>query len=701
MWWRRALWSLALLALPMLASGQVTTTADSGPGSLRAAVAAAPSGATITFDPALAGSTITLTSGEIAIARTLTIQGPGADQVTISGGGTSRIFDVTDGAATFAISGLTLANGNAASGRGGAIDSRGALIVDAVQFASNQAADGGGALGIDKTVAGDAGSALVRNSAFVANAVSGAAGAGGGAIIVSGNAALASGGTPSDGIAQLTLLNSTVSGNSASVGIGMPGGGIALSTARVQIVSSTLAFNHAGSTGADIHQGTVANTVLAIRNSIVAAGTVDAPLVPATDRDIYQPGGAADPSAGGNVIEQPSTASCNAADRCQPPLLLALALNGGTTSNHALGTGSPAIDFIAPSNCTNDVGAPLLFDQRGAAFARQVGGNNCDSGAFEVQLPPDLAITKSHAGNFTQGQTGAVYTVTVANVGSAASSGTVTVVDALPSGLVATAMSGTGWTCNLATLTCTRADALPVSATYPRISLVVDVAANAPASVTNTATVSGGGETNAANDTASDVTTIRQVSDMTIAMTHAGTFSAGQTGAAYTITVANLGSGASSGTVSVVDTLPSGLVATGMSGTGWTCTLGTLTCTRADALASGASYPPISLIVNVAANAPVSVTNSATVSGGGELNTANDTASDVATVLQVADMTIALAHAGTFSPGQSGATYTITVTNLGSAASSSTVTVVDVLPSGLVATGMSGTGWTCNVATLT
>src|SRR5262249_24980761 len=73
---------------------------------------------------------------------------------------------------------------------------------------------------------------------------------------------------------------------------------------------------------------------------------------------------------------------------------------------------------------------------------------------------------------------------------------------------------------------------------------------------------------------------------------------------------------------------PSGLTATAISGTGWACTLATLTCTRSDALAAGAAYPSITLTVNVAANAPSSVTNVATVSGGSELNTANNTASN-------------------------------------------------------------------------
>lgn len=121
---------------------------------------------------------------------------------------------------------------------------------------------------------------------------------------------------------------------------------------------------------------------------------------------------------------------------------------------------------------------------------------------------PDLTLTKTHSGNFTQGQTGAIYSITVSNSGNGPTSGTVTVTDTLPSGLTATAMSGTGWSCTLGTATCTRSDALAASSSYPVITLTVNVAGNATASLTNTAVVSGGGESNTTNDTASDSTTI-------------------------------------------------------------------------------------------------------------------------------------------------------------------------------------------------
>ncbi|HVP55506.1 MAG TPA: DUF11 domain-containing protein [Candidatus Eisenbacteria bacterium] len=111
-----------------------------------------------------------------------------------------------------------------------------------------------------------------------------------------------------------------------------------------------------------------------------------------------------------------------------------------------------------------------------------------------------------------------------------------------------------------------------------------------------------------------------------IVKSHSGNFIQGQVGAGYAITVTNNGPGFMFGTVTVTDTLPSPyLVATGISGSRWTCTLSTRTCTRSDTLAAGSSYPAITLTVNVASNAPSQVTNSATVSGGtGSPATSND-----------------------------------------------------------------------------
>jgi uncharacterized repeat protein (TIGR01451 family) len=121
---------------------------------------------------------------------------------------------------------------------------------------------------------------------------------------------------------------------------------------------------------------------------------------------------------------------------------------------------------------------------------------------------PSLTIAKRHADTFARGEDG-VYTITVGNVTAAGPSNatTVTVHDILPAGLRADRITGRGWHCILATLTCTRSDVLPAGHSYPPITLKVDVSCNARARVTNTATVTGGGDTT--THAATDATTIK------------------------------------------------------------------------------------------------------------------------------------------------------------------------------------------------
>ncbi len=318
---------------------------------------------------------------------------------------------------------------------------------------------------------------------------------------------------------------------------------------------------------------------------------------------------------------------------------------------------------------------------------------------------PDLTIAKSHTGNFTQGQQGATYTITVTNIGAKSTKGTVTVVDTLPAKLTATAFSGTGWSCTLGTLTCTRTDALAASASYPAITLTLNVAADAPGKVTNSVTVSGGGETDTTNDTATDPTTIIQTGpDPAVTKSHSGVFIQGETGN-YTLTVANTGLSPTDGTqVTVTDALPAGLTASAASGTGWSCMLGpTVSCSRIDVLASNASYPAITLTVNVANNAPASVINNASVAGGGDTNNLNNNASDATRIIPPPpDLTITKTHAFNFTQGLNGM-YTLTVSNIGKGSAAGAVSVTDTLPAGLTlsSSGMGGNGWSCVSSTLT
>ena len=147
--------------------------------------------------------------------------------------------------------------------------------------------------------------------------------------------------------------------------------------------------------------------------------------------------------------------------------------------------------------------------------------------------------------------------------------------------------------------------------------MAVTVAANAPASVTNTAIISGGGDTNPSNNSASDVTpTNGNAPSLTILKTHVGDFTRGGTGT-YILTTTNVGTGPSVGAVTVGDPLATGISAFDITGEGWTCVLDLLTCTRTDILAPGAAFPPVYVKVNVAANAPASIVNTASVRGGG------------------------------------------------------------------------------------
>src|SRR5208283_1046875 len=317
------------------------------------------------------------------------------------------------------------------------------------------------------------------------------------------------------------------------------------------------------------------------------------------------------------------------------------------------------------------------------------------SSRSSIAPPTPWTINISQSGTFTPNGTGQ-YSITVTNSSSSATSGTVSVADALPSGGVftATGLAGTGWTCTLSTTSCTRSDALAAGASYPAITLAVSVSASASGTATDQATVSGGGPTNA---TASIQTQILPSIPWTLNISQGGTFSPNGTGQ-YSITVTNSTSFTTSGTVTVTDALPSGGVftATGLAGTGWTCTLSTTSCTRSDALAAGASYPAITLAVSVSASASGTATDQATVSGGGPTNA---TASIQTQILPSIPWTLNISQGGTFSPNGTGQ-YSITVTNSTSFTTSGTVTVTDALPSGGVftATGLAGTGWTCTLS---
>ncbi len=243
----------------------------------------------------------------------------------------------------------------------------------------------------------------------------------------------------------------------------------------------------------------------------------------------------------------------------------------------------------------------------------------------------DLTITKRHSPQtVVPGQTFS-YFIAVSNVGSTASSGVVTVTETPPAGLTVTALAGAGWTCTVATLTCTRSDALAPATSYPDIIVTTSVGAGvAPGTVTNTAVVSGGGDPNNGNNTATDPTVITSPvggPDLSLLKTPSagsGSVAPGQT-ITFTIRVMNVGDAPTSGTITVTETPPPNLTVTALSGSGWTCVVATRTCLRADALAQGASYPDITVTAVVAANAAGTVVNGAVVTGGGDTDPGNGT----------------------------------------------------------------------------
>lgn len=131
-----------------------------------------------------------------------------------------------------------------------------------------------------------------------------------------------------------------------------------------------------------------------------------------------------------------------------------------------------------------------------------------------------LSVTTTHAGSFEQGQRGATYSVTVSNGRLASpSSGAVTLTEVMPSGLALVSMAGTGWTC--AGMSCTRSDVLAPGASYPAVTVTVDVASNAGSPQVNTVSVSGGG---APANSATDPTVILAVTPPKYDLSKASSF---------------------------------------------------------------------------------------------------------------------------------------------------------------------------------
>ena len=330
--------------------------------------------------------------------------------------------------------------------------------------------------------------------------------------------------------------------------------------------------------------------------------------------------------------------------------------------------------LAASASCTFSVNVTgttpgAKINTTGAVSSAQSGAGATSNTATLTVLSPPVIAKAFGAASVAPGSS-TTLTFTIQNPNASAGLTGVAVTDTLPSGLVVSTPASPSGSCGSGVITAT-AGATSVTLSSGIIAAngsctfavnVTGTSAGTKLNTTGAVTSTNGGTGNMA--TASLAVVAPVAPDLTITETHVGHFQQGETGAIYTITVSNAGNGSSSGAVTVTDTLPAALTATAISGGGWTCTLGSLSCTRADALAAGGSYPALTLIVNVAATAPSSVTVVATVSGGGETNTANDTASDVTIVDSSADFSItAAATTATVNKG-SKAAYILTLTPL-------------------------------------
>jgi uncharacterized repeat protein (TIGR01451 family) len=323
---------------------------------------------------------------------------------------------------------------------------------------------------------------------------------------------------------------------------------------------------------------------------------------------------------------------------------------------------------------------------------------------------PDMTLGKSHVGNFTRGLT-ASYTVPVSNVSPyGPTNGTVTVNDTLPVGVIPTSASASSeWTCSVAaqTVSCTDSIGHPANSSYPPLTINVNVAQTAPSTVTNTAMVSGGGEVNLANDTATDVANVISTADLSVTNTAAPNPVAAGGNITYTQAVTNNGPSAADN-ATMVETVPSNTTFVSMAApAGWTCMTpgnggtGNVFCTTLNM--PGGTAATFSMVVKVnagTANGTV-ITDTATVSSSvSDPNSANNSAAATTVVgtTPLAELTVT----NTASPNPvtvgSNLTFTQVVTNTGSVAATGPATFNENTPANTTFVSITPpAGWTCGV----
>ena len=363
------------------ANGSVTNGNDSGTGSLRDVLANVCAGSTVTFSPNV--TAVTLTSRELVLNKSLTINGPGPTLLSIQRStapdtANFRIFNIPFASVQAVISGLTIEHGDAGVGDGGGINNLGGgVTLTGVTISGNGAVFGAGINNLGGSLMLTSG-AITGNSAFLGSG--GINNQGGPFVInnatISGNSSLVgSGGIFNDGLT--TITNGTISGNMASGG---NGGGV-YNAGSLNITNSTIVRNSATGNGGGIN-ASVSGTVTA-RNSIIALNT--SPSGPNVKGTLNSGGFNLIGSVSGVFVTPPQ-----ASDQLgvtSPQLNLdALHANGGPTPTHALLTGSVAIDKGNSSgSATDQRGVPRPIDL--VSVTNVTGGDGGDIGAFEFGAP--------------------------------------------------------------------------------------------------------------------------------------------------------------------------------------------------------------------------------------------------------------------------------------------------------------------------
>ena len=323
-----------------------------------------------------------------------------------------------------------------------------------------------------------------------------------------------------------------------------------------------------------------------------------------------------------------------------------------------------------------------------------------------AQCTPDLTLGKSHVGNFTRGST-ASYIIPVSNLSPYGStSGTVIVSDTLPTGLVPISASGIGWACSVAsqTVSCVTPVVLAASSSYPSITVNATVTQTAPSTVTNTALVSGGGEINLANDSATDVANVVSSADLSVTNTAAPNPVAAGSNITYTQAVTNNGPSAADN-VALVEAVPANTTLVSMSApAGWTCLTsgvegtGNVVCNTLSLAGSTAANFSMIVKVNAAtANGTVIADTATASSSTSDPISTNNSATASTVVGTTAGGELTVTNAASPNPVLAGnnITYTQVVTNTGTVAAT-TATFSEPTPANTTFVSVTAAaGWTC------